>query len=162
MTSASRDLYSFLKDRGLTPQPSSDTSADPEPTENPDGSKAFLDFDSENVGEKLHRSSDDQLHAASFGIVRVDDGGNVEFYNQYESELSGVSPEDAIGRNFFNQLAPCANNRIFQGRFKKGVRTGSLDEQFTYTFTYKMRPTLVEIRLYRDTQSNNWVLVRER
>jgi len=162
MTSASRDLYSFLKNRGCTPQPAAKTSADPEPAKKPDGSKRFLDFGSEDVGERLRQASDEQLQKAPFGIIRVDDSGEVEFYNRYESDLSGISPEDAIGRNFFTNLAPCANNRIFQGRFKKGVRSGSLDEQFTYTFTYKMRPTLVEIRLYRDTQSNNWVLVRER
>jgi photoactive yellow protein len=86
----------------------------------------------------------------------------VEFYNTYESRLAGVEPSDARGRNFFTQLAPCSNNRIFLGRFKKGVRTGSLDEHFTYTFTYKMRPTLVDIRLYRDEAGNNWVMVRKR
>lgn len=162
-SAASQDLYSFLKDKGLTPQDSGTTSSDRSPVEKrSDGPKPFLNFDSDDIDEKLYQASHEQLNKADFGIVRVDDKGCVEFYNRYESELAGVAPEDAKGRNFFTHLAPCSNNRIFQGRFKKGIRSGEMDEQFTYTFTYKMRPTLVDIRLIRDSQSNNWVLVRKR
>jgi photoactive yellow protein len=121
-----------------------------------------LDFGDDEVGEQLRSCSDETLDNAAFGIVRVDDDGIVEFYNDYESNLSGVDPEAALGQNFFTQLAPCSNNRIFLGRFKQGVRTDELDERFTYTFTYKMRPTLVDIRLYRDAAGHNWVLVQKR
>jgi hypothetical protein len=41
------------------------------------------------------------------------------------------------------------------------VRRGDLDETFTYTYTYKMRPTLVEVHLYRDAASNNWIMVEK-
>jgi photoactive yellow protein len=161
-SSPTQDLYSFLKDKGLT-QPD-DEAAPPPATSRSDGGgpQPLLDFDDDQIGERLHQASRKQLDQADFGIVRVDDNGVVEFYNTYESRLAGVEPSDARGRNFFTQLAPCSNNRIFLGRFKKGVRTGSLDEHFTYTFTYKMRPTLVDIRLYRDEAGNNWVMVRKR
>ena len=39
-----------------------------------------------------------------------------------------------LGRNFFTQLAPCSSNRLFHGRFRKGIRKGTLDERFTHTF----------------------------
>jgi len=161
MTGAtSQDLYSFLQDKGLSPEPADES--DSLSSQRTDGPKPLLDFESDDIGPKLRQASTKQLDNADFGIVRVDDEGVVEFYNQYESELAGVSPEDAKGRNFFKQLAPCSNNRIFQGRFKRGIRSGSMDEHFTYTFTYKMRPTLVDIRLYRDADNNNWVMVRKR
>jgi len=121
-----------------------------------------LNFEDDDLGERLRTCSTDELNDAPFGIVAVDDDGVVEFYNRYESEMSGVERNQAVGKNFFTQLAPCSNNRIFLGRFKKGVRTGEMDERFNYTFTYKMRPTLVDIRLYRDEASNNWILVRKR
>lgn len=166
MTSAtSQDLYSFLKDKGLTPQQASE-SPSPESTDSKadrnGGPQPFLDFDDDSVGEKLRQASEEQLNSADFGIVRVDDEGIVQFYNRYESELAGVPREKARGRNFFTQLAPCSNNRIFMGRFKKGIRSGEMDEHFTYTFTYKMRPTLVDVRMYRDDHGNNWVMVRKR
>jgi photoactive yellow protein len=72
-----------------------------------------------------------------------------------------MDPDDVMGRNFFTQVAPCTNNRLFRGRFKKGVRRGELDETFTYTYTYKMRPTLVDVHLYRDEAGNNWITVQK-
>ena len=78
-----------------------------------------------------------QADALDFGIVKVDDEGNVLLYNQWESEMAGVPVASAMGKNFFTQVAPCTNNRLFFGRFKDGVSAGDLDTEFNYTFTYK-------------------------
>ncbi|MFO8098906.1 MAG: PAS domain-containing protein [Salinibacter sp.] len=120
-----------------------------------------LHFEDEDLGEKLRHATEEQLNNASFGIIQIDDEGVVQFFNEYESELSGVSPDDAVDRNFFTQVAPCTNNRLFWGRFKEGVRRGDLHETFTYTYTYKMRPTLVDVLLHRDAAGNNWILVQK-
>ncbi len=121
-----------------------------------------LNFDASAIGEKLRYASKRQLNSAPFGIVCVDDEGVVQFYNRAESEISGVEPKDALDTNFFTELAPCSNNRLFHGRFKKGVREGEMNASFSYTFTYKMRPKLVDIQLYRDEDGYNWILVQER
>ena len=144
---------------------SNGTASDSPPAGRPETSPSdagSLDFEDDDLGERLRTCSADELNDAPFGIVAVDDDGVVKFYNRYESEMSGVDRNQAVGKNFFTQLAPCSNNRIFLGRFKKGVRTGEMDERFNYTFTYKMRPTLVDIRLYRDEAGHNWILVRKR
>lgn len=138
-----------------------DSSEEPEREAEDDPTVETLHFEDEELGEKLRHASEEQLDGASFGIIQVDDDGVVEFFNQYESELSGMDPEDVEGRNFFTQVAPCTNNRLFRGRFKKGIRRGELDETFTYTYTYKMRPTLVDVHLYRDEAGNNWITVQK-
>lgn len=156
--SSSDDLYTFLQGAELTPRPKSDVPI----TDSSADDTSDLSFDAENVGERLREADSDTLNEAPFGVVRLDDDGTVEFYNRYESELSGVDPSKAVGKNFFTQLAPCSNNQLFQGQFEEGVRRDSLDERFTYTFTYKMRPTLVDVRLYRDAAGQNWVLIHKR
>jgi photoactive yellow protein len=120
-----------------------------------------LHFEDDDLAAKLRHADEDQLDNAPFGIIKVDDEGTVEFFNQYESDLSGMDPDEVTGRNFFTQVAPCTNNRLFRGRFKKGVRRGELDETFTYTYTYKMRPTLVDVHLFRDEVGNNWITVQK-
>jgi hypothetical protein len=46
------------------------------------------------------------------------------------------------------------------GTFKDGVPKAELDSEFNYTFTHKMEPTNVQIRLYRHVPSaTNWVFV---
>ncbi len=159
MASSSDDLHSFLQGTELTPRPKSDV---PIPDDDDTEKEDALSFEEEGIGERLRHASEDELNDAPFGIIQLDDEGIVEFYNRYESELSGVSPSEAVGRNFFTELAPCSNSHLFQGRFKEGVRKGYIDERFTYTFTYKMRPTLVDVRLYRDEAGQNWVLIHKR
>lgn len=163
-----------ILDTGTTEPASTDEASSPESPEEaaspeedgqPDDATEHevdaLHFDDEDIGEALRHADDDQLDNAPFGIIKVDDEGEVEFFNQYESELSGMDPEEVLGRNFFTQVAPCTNNRLFRGRFKKGVRRGELDETFTYTYTYKMRPTLVDVHMYRDEAGNNWITVQK-
>jgi photoactive yellow protein len=151
------DLYSFLQGTELSPRPKSDV-----PIPDADDDSPDLAFDADGIEDALRRAGEDELDNAPFGIVRLKDDGTVAFYNRYESELSGVDPSEAVGQNFFTDLAPCSNNLLFEGRFRQGVEDDDLDEHFTYTFTYKMRPTLVDVRLYRDDAGRNWVLIRKR
>ena len=175
MADSEPDLYSFLqsKDFSTSDDDPDDAESEVETVDsfeaasnaanaNSSQSDFEYEFDDDELGEVLRTCSEDTLDEAPFGIVQVDDNGIVQFYNRYESELAGVAPEDAMGRNFFTQLAPCSSNRLFHGRFKSGVRKGTLDERFTYTFTYKMSPTLVQVRMYRDQEGQNWVMIRKR
>ncbi|MGI4788640.1 MAG: phosphonate transporter [Janthinobacterium lividum] len=104
----------------------------------------------------------EELDALDFGLIKLDDTGIIQIYNRYESALASVPVTIAEGRNFFTQVAPCTNNRLVHGRFKEGVSTGEMDLSFSYTLTYKMRPTNVRMRLYRDAATEtNWVLVQK-
>lgn len=129
--------------------------------EGPADNEPIPTFQGDALDATLADASEEVLNQTDFGIIKVDDEGVVLFFNQYESELSGVAPEDAIGKNFFTEIAPCTNNRLFRGRFKKGVRKDDLDETFTYTYTYRMQPTLVTIHLYRDSRGENWIMVQK-
>ena len=107
--------------------------------------------------------SREELDDLSFGVVKMDDSGTILMYNRYESELASVSPATAEGKNFFTQVAPCTNNRLVYGRFKEGIAAGEMDISLSYTLTYKMRPTNVRMRLYRDRATRtNWLLVQKR
>lgn len=120
-----------------------------------------MKFIDTNTQANLHNISEDQLDAADFGVVKVDDTGKVLFYNKYESDLAGVSKETAKGKNFFTEIAPCTNNRLFLGKFRQGVSSGNLDLAFNYTFSYKMKPTNVVIHLvHKPEDKSNWILVK--
>lgn len=101
--------------------------------------------------------------SADVGIVEVDDKGVIKLYNNYEAELAGVEKTQVFGKNFFTEVAPCTNNRLFLGAFKQGVESNAIDKKFNYTFTYKMKPTPVIIQIYRESQSNrNFIFVLKR
>jgi photoactive yellow protein len=102
------------------------------------------------------------LDALDFGVVKVDDHGTIAITNRYEAELTAVSIERALGRNYFTDVAPCTNNRLFYGTFRKGIATGTMNLLFFYTFTFKMSPTEVKVHLFRSPRGSNWVLVKRK
>ncbi|MCB1178575.1 MAG: photoactive yellow protein [Leptospiraceae bacterium] len=118
----------------------------------------FIDNDLTN---RLGHLSQQDADGLPFGVVKVDDSGQILIYNKYESDLAGVPINNALGKNFFTQVAICTNNRLFYGRFKDGVAKKELDLSFNYVFTYKMKPTNVTIHLYHHQESSsNWIFVK--
>jgi len=116
-----------------------------------------------HILEQLPQMNRSDFDAQSFGVVQVDDAGVIKLYNKYESDLVSVPVSSAEGRNFFTQVAVCTNNRLVFGKFKEGVAAGRLDHEFNYTFTYKTKPTNVQIHMYRHNASRtNWVFVASR
>jgi len=122
-----------------------------------------MSFVTPDILSRLSNLSRNDADNATFGIVKVDNNGKILLYNRYESELAGVASAAAEGKNFFTEIAPCTNNKLFFGKFKTGVEAGELNTAFNYTFTYKMKPTNVSILLLHDKSSKtNWVFVTKK
>lgn len=120
-----------------------------------------MSFVPDELLSQFPQMTSEQLDAFDFGVVRVDDRGVIQSYNRYESGLANIAPSVAIGKNFFTQVAPCTNNRLIYGKFKDGMATGELNALVPYVFTYRMRPTLVQVRMWRDPATKtNWVMVK--
>jgi photoactive yellow protein len=112
---------------------------------------------------RLPRMARSEIDALPMGVIQLSDDGKVLLYNATESRFSGIARQAAEGTHFFGELAPCCNNRIVFGRFRKGVDSNQLDAQFDYTFTYRMRPTNVRLHLFRDRETQtNWMTVTPR
>jgi photoactive yellow protein len=145
------DLFPFLEDVAGSSEDSST------------GSSSRLvqaSFYDDALGERLRNASDEALHQAAFGIIRLDERGIVTFYNRFEQRFAERSAEATLGRSFFDEVAPCTRSRFFWGRFKKGLEEGRLDTTFTYTLTYRMRPTLVDVRMLVARPGEAWILIR--
>lgn len=106
-----------------------------------------MEFSSPDLAAQLLKSTPAELDALSFGVVRMDTEGVVQFYNSFESKLSGMSPETVRGKHFFTEIAPCTNNFMVAERF---ASEPALDATIDYVFTYRMAPTKVRLRLLRD------------
>jgi photoactive yellow protein len=123
--------------------------------------KGDMRFIKDDVLQKLQTSTPAEIDLLDFGVISVDDKGVIKIFNKYEGERANVDPKLAIGKNSFTDIAPCTNNQIFFGSFKKGVEDRKMDLIFPYTFTYKMKPTPVKIHLYRGpARPNNWIFVK--
>jgi len=107
-----------------------------------------MNFANVSIGQ-LNSASSSDLNAARFGIVQMSHDGKVTDYNNNQAEHTGMSKAAVMGKHFFTQVAPCTNNFMVAQKFENEA---SLDSSVPYTFTIKMAPTPVQLRLLKDNQ----------
>ncbi len=120
-----------------------------------------ISFDHAGVFNLLEGLNDYELDALDFGVIGFDTDTLVRRYNAYESQHSRLLPDHVLGRPFFTEVAQCTNNYRVAQRFEDALAEGSpLDETLEYTFSWRMRPTNVRLRLLSSPLcSTRYVLV---
>lgn len=112
----------------------------------------------------INRVSADELNHLPYGLIVVDTQGHVLFYNETESKLTGFARERIIGKNFFQDVAPCARVKEFEGRFLDFV-DGKLGRVtfFDFAFHFERGTQNVVIGLSHGRKSGhiNIMLVRQ-
>jgi photoactive yellow protein len=117
-------------------------------------------FHLEKVLAEVDRISEAELDRLPVGMIQLDRAGKVLKFNKTEGELAGKDPKAALGRHFFDDVAPCTKVREFHGRFVDGVARRELNETFAYTFGAPVKKIDVVITLfYSKTTDTVWVLV---
>jgi photoactive yellow protein len=120
-----------------------------------------LEFGQDDVDNVMATLSPKQIDDLAFGAIQLDRAGKILAFNNTESAITGRRKEAVIGRNFFGDVAPCCNKPAFRGVFDEGVRSGTLNAIFDYTFDYVMKPTRVKIQMKKAlTGDTYWVFVK--
>ena len=118
-----------------------------------------MDFDLQRLGSLTATEAD----TLPYGVIKLDDQGNILLYNQYNTDHFLYEAHEVAGKNYFSEVVPCSNNFMFKGRFFRGVEAGNLNTIFDFVFTYRIQPTPVKIHLYRDPVSkSNWIFVKKK
>jgi photoactive yellow protein len=66
-----------------------------------------------------------------------------------------------IGKNFFNEVAPCTKSPTFYGKFIEGTRSGVLNTQFEYLFNFNMKPTQVKVHMKKAIVGETyWIFIK--
>jgi len=106
--------------------------------------------------------TEEQLDSLPFGMIQLDRTGRVLRFNRTESELAHYPKDEAIGRNFFEEVAPCTKVKEFYGRFLEGVAKRDLLVTFPYEFRFRdgRRKDVVITMFYSPSTESVWVLVQ--
>jgi photoactive yellow protein len=116
----------------------------------------------DQVLEAADRMTAEELDRLPYGMIQLDKSGRILNYNAVESSLASLSKEEAIGKQFFTEIAPCTRVQEFYGRFKEGVIRESLDTSFHFHFAFKQHPRDVTVRLlYSKRTRTVWVLISD-
>lgn len=96
-----------------------------------------------------------------FGAIMLNQQGDVLRFNRAESFISGREAGDVVGKNFFNDIAPCAKGQVFYNHFFRAVADGQVNTMFDYQFAYKMKPTNVRIHMKSANAAQGiWVFIK--
>ncbi|MBK5930422.1 photoactive yellow protein [Halochromatium salexigens] len=121
----------------------------------------IVHFGSDDIENSLANMSDQDLDQLAFGAIQLDASGKVLQYNAAEGGITGRDPKSVIGKNFFEDVAPCTKSQEFQGRFKEGVANGNLATMFEYVFDYQMKPTKVKVHMKKALVDDSyWIFVK--
>jgi photoactive yellow protein len=102
-----------------------------------------------------------ELDSLPVGMIQLDRTGKVLKFNQTESDLARVAKDDALGKNFFDEVAPCTKVQEFHGRFVEGVEKKNLHTVFDYVFRFRdgRQKNVVISMFYSQSTDTVWVLV---
>ena len=118
-----------------------------------------LMFSAASVMSRLDGLTEDQLNRIEFGVIRMDPKCIVTAYNTHESQASGLSPANVIGKQFFTMVGECMNNYLVADRFETEE---SLDLTLDYVLTFRVRRSPVRLRLLKSPASRHSYLLIER
>src|SRR3954469_11574299 len=113
------------------------------------------------VLEKADVFTESELDTLPVGMIQLDRTGKVLKFNQTESALARVAKDDAVGKSFFDEVAPCTKVQEFYGRFVEGVEKKSLHTVFDYVFKFRdgLRKNVVISMFYSPSTDTVWVCV---
>jgi len=121
----------------------------------------ILRFDQEDLSNALAKMSPSEVDQLAFGAVQVDLTGKILMYNTAEGEITGRDPRAVIGKNFFEEIAPCTKSPEFYGKFQAGAQDPNFSALFEYTFDYQMKPTKVKVHMKKGFDNNSvWIFIK--
>lgn len=112
----------------------------------------------QQVSSGIPGLSNEQLDLLPFGIIELNEDGTVVAFNTAEERLSRRSRVEVIGKNFFTDVAPCADVKEYRGRFKDFLKGEALTERFNYTYYFESSTLEVELTFVKATRRLAFVL----
>jgi photoactive yellow protein len=124
--------------------------------------QAALNATNNEVLERADVLTESELDGLPVGMIQLDRNGTVLKFNQTESSLARMDKADAIGRSFFDEVAPCTKVQEFYGKFVEGVENRNLHTVFPYQFRFRdgRQKNVVISMFYSGSTETVWVLVQ--
>lgn len=121
-----------------------------------------LDKTADDLLRQVDTLTERDLDTLPFGLIQLDRSGRILKFNQTEAKLARINRDRQIGRNFFDDVAPCTKVRDFYGRFMQGLNQRSLYETFGFVFKFDHGWRNVAITLFYSEKTDSvWVLISQ-
>ena len=118
-----------------------------------------LRFEEANLARIVETLTPAEVDALPFGAIRLDDEARVSFYSQAEATLSGYGARQALGGQFFTEIAPCMSHASFLGRIERARLSGKLDIEFGYVGDFDDADKELRVRVQSATGGGYWIFM---
>ncbi len=109
--------------------------------------------------ESLRRMTPEMLDALPYGVVRLDAENRVIDYSRAEAELARLDRADVLGRDFFQDVAPCTNVQSLGGWVGAARNAGGeASKQMTFLFDFPHGRQLVKLTLVYEPRADTTVI----
>ena len=88
-----------------------------------------------------------EIDALPFGYIALAPDGTIRKYNRYEADLARKDPQEVLGRNFFQEVAPCTQVQGFEGRFRDFASGAVPDPTLAFDFDFRFRHGTQKVRI---------------
>lgn len=119
-----------------------------------------LDFDSDDLAQRLEQLSDEERHRQPFGVIGLSADGKVRFYSETESRNSGRGAEPTLGMYFFRHVAPCMNTHAVRGRIEAALAAGTLDLEIGHTGDFADPTRFIRLRAMSAADGGMWLALQ--
>jgi photoactive yellow protein len=116
---------------------------------------ALPSFDEPDIAAQLISMSDAGLDALPFGVIEMDHDYKVLRVNATQSRHTNLARDRVIGRHYFREITPSANNREVAKRYQ----VDALDETFPYSLNLQMKSVTVTLRLLKPAYNQRMYLL---
>ena len=89
------------------------------------------------------------LNMLPIGLLELDAGGTILYFNPEKGDTSDHSSDDVVGRNLFTDIVPIAEDKEFRERIKAFEYSHAPAESFHFTFSYGQSCLAVKVLLAR-------------
>ena len=120
----------------------------------------FSNIEARELAVRVEAASPQELDALAFGVIRLDDAGNVIFFSRTEAQQSGFGERPAIGRQFWTEIAPCMGTPEFMRRLEQAKRARTLDLTFEQVGDFDDAERQLHVRLIAATKNGVWMFIR--
>lgn len=112
--------------------------------------------------DAITRMQPQQFDDLPFGAIKLDAAGKVLLFSEYEAASARCNAGDAIGRSYFDEVAPCTNDESFRGQLERLVTSGGRDARIDYEFDHPWGRRPVRVQFWLPTPDERWIFVLPR
>jgi photoactive yellow protein len=116
-----------------------------------------IDFNRPDLAKAIETLENGVIDQLPFGVIKLDDKGQVTLYSATEAHQSGYGNRSSVGQDFFLNVAPCMGAAEFLGRIEQAKRLGTVDIELGWIGDFNDRDREMQVRIQSAADGGLWI-----